>query len=118
VEADPLPRLSRHAELCYQVTDSDAAYATIPALRHALFRKGLGVCYVTGSWSAFENQDDQHADLDHPHAADEYLLDCYAKLGDIVAVVRRVVEQAGRPGVRLYQRLPWGAEPPYRRLAL
>jgi hypothetical protein len=116
--ADPLPPLSRHVQLCYQVTNSDAAYATIPALRDALFRRGLGVCDVFGSWSAFENQDDPHADLDHPNAGDEYWLSCYGRLAEIVAVVRRVVEEAGRPEVQLYQRRDDEAGPPYRRIEL
>jgi hypothetical protein len=116
--ADPLPPLSRHVELCYQVTDTDAAQATIPALRDALFRRGLGVCHVLGSWSAFENQDDPHADLDHPQSDAEYRLYCYGGLAEIVAVVRRVVDEAGRPEVRLYQRRHDAAGPPYRRIEL
>jgi hypothetical protein len=116
--ADPLPPLSQHIQLCYQVTNSDAANATIPALRDALFREGLGVCHVFGSWSAFENQDDPHADLDHPNADAEYWLSCYGSLAEIVAVVRRVVAEAGRPEVRLYQRLDDEAGPPYRRIEL
>jgi hypothetical protein len=116
--ADPLPPLADRVELCYQVTDSEAAFATVPALRRALFREGLGVCYLTGSWSAFENEDDPHADLDCPNAADEYLMICYAKLAEVTAVVRRVVADAGRPDVRLYRRMPQGARPPYRRIAL
>jgi hypothetical protein len=116
--ADPLPPLSRHVELCYQTTNSDAAYATIPALRDVLFRRGLGVCHVFGSWSAFENQDDPDADLDHPNADAEYRLSCYGSLAEIVAVVRRVVEEAGRPEVRLYQRRDDEAGPRYRRIEL
>jgi hypothetical protein len=116
--ADPLPPLSRHVELCYQVTNSEAAYATIPALRDALFRRGLGVCKVFGSWSAFENQDDPHADLDHPNADAEYRLSCYGGLAEIVAVVRRVVEEAGRPEVRLYQQRDDETGPRFRRIEL
>ncbi|MBO0698910.1 MAG: hypothetical protein J2P46_10990, partial [Zavarzinella sp.] len=116
--SDPLPPLARHVELCYQVTDSDAAQATIPALRDALFRRGLGVFDAVSSWSAFENQDDPDADLNHPNADAEYRLSCYGELAEIVGEVRRVVEEAGRPEVRLYQ---WGddeAGPPYRRIDL
>jgi hypothetical protein len=36
----------------------------------------------------------------------------------VTAVVRRVVEDAGRPAVRLYQRMPRGIRPPYRRITL
>jgi hypothetical protein len=100
------------------VTDSDAAQVTIPALRDALFRRGLGVCHVYGSWTAFENQDDPHADLDHRNADTEYRLCCYGGLAEIVAVVRHVVEEAGRPEVRLYQRRDDEAGPPYRRIEL
>ena len=96
--------------------DADSVYAG--AEDAALFREGLGVCQVFGSWSAFANQDDPHADLDQPNAGDEYWLSCYGRLAEIVAVVRRVVEEAGRPDVRLYQRMPQGAGPPYRRIVL
>jgi hypothetical protein len=116
--ADLLPPLADRAELCYQVTDSEAAYATVSALRRALFQEGLGVCYLTGSWTAFENEDDPHADLDCPNADSECLLICYGTLAEVVAVVRQVVDDAGRPDVRLYQRMPPGARPPYRRIAL
>ena len=111
------PPLSPLIELCYQTTHSDAAYATVPALRDVLFRKGLGVCHVFGSWSAFENQEDPSAN-DHPNADAEYRLSCYGSLAEIVAVVRRVVEKAGRPEVRLYQRLDDEGGPPYRRIEL
>jgi hypothetical protein len=116
--ADPLPALVERVELCYQVTQSEAAAATIPALRDALYRAGLGTCVVFGSWSAFENQDDPNADLDHPNADVEYQLTCYGELAEIVAVVRRVVDVAGRPEVRLYQRLDPESGPPYRRIEL
>jgi hypothetical protein len=116
--ADPLPSLVDRVELCYQVTHSEAAYATVPALRRSLLQEGLGVCYCTGSWTAFENEDDPHADLDCPNADAEYLLICYGTLAEVTAVVRRVVEDAGRPAVRLYQRMPRGIRPPYRRITL
>jgi hypothetical protein len=115
---DPLPPLSRRLELCYQVTASNAARATIPVLRDVLFRRGLGVCHVFGSWTAFENQDDPHAELDHPNADAEYRLSCCGRLAEIVAVVRRVVEEAGRPEVRLYQRRDDEAGPRFRRIEL
>lgn len=115
---DPLPALAPHVELCYQVTNSAAANATVPALREALFREGLGVCHVLGSWSAFENQDDPDADLNHPNADAEYTLSCHGQLAEIIAVVRRVVEEAGRPEVRVYQRLDDEAGPLYRRIEL
>jgi hypothetical protein len=115
--ADPLPPLADRVELCYQMTDTEAAFATVPALRRALFEEGLGVCYLTGSWTAFENEDDPHADLDCPNAGDECLLICHGGLAKISAVVRRVVDDAGRPDVRLYRKMPHGARPPYRRIA-
>src|SRR5262249_34940962 len=115
---ETLPPLSEHIELCYQLTDSEAAYSTIPVLRRALLQDGLGVCYLRGSWCAFENPDNPEADLVHPNAGDEYVVGCYGELTAIVEVIRRVVEEAGRPDVRLYQRMPQGARPPYRRIAL
>jgi hypothetical protein len=115
--ADPLPPLADRVELCYQVTDSEAANATVPPLRRALFQEGLGVCYCTGSWSAFENEDDPHADLDCPNADAEYLMICYGKLAEVIAVVRQVIDDAGRPDVRLYRRMPQGSRPPYSRIA-
>jgi hypothetical protein len=117
-EVEPLPPLSEQIELRYQLTDSEAAYSTLPVLRHALFQDGLGVCYLTGCWSAFGNTDNPEADLLHPNAGDEYVLDCYGELTAIVTLIRRVVEEAGRPEVRLYQRMPPGHDPLYQRIAL
>lgn len=116
--ADPLPPLSEGIELRYQVTESDAAYATVPALKRALYDAGLGVCYLSGGWSAFEGPCDQASDHRHPNEADEYTVVCHGEPDEVVAVVRRVVAEAGRPDVRLFQRLPYGADPPYRRLVL
>lgn len=115
-EAGPLPPLAPHVELYYQMTDFEAQHATVAALRQALFQEGLGVCYVTGSWTAFEG-DPEQADLGPPNAT-ECLLDCYGELPEIVAVVRRVVEEADWPDVRLYQRRDDEPGPPYRRIAL
>jgi hypothetical protein len=116
--AETLPPLSDHIELRYQVTKSEAARSTILALGRALFRHGLGVCSLLGSWSAFENADNPRADLMHPNADDEYIVVCHGDLTEIVEVIRRVVEEAGRPDVRLYQKLPQGSRPPYRRIPL
>jgi hypothetical protein len=116
--AQTLPPLGEHIELRYQLTDSEAAHSTIPVLRRALFQDGLGVCYLSGGWCAFANPDNPEADLVHPNAGDEYVVDCYGELTAIVEDIRRVVEEAGRPDVRLYQRMPQGARPPYRRIAV
>jgi hypothetical protein len=116
--AEPLPPLSEHVELRYQLTNSEAAYSTLPVLGRSLFQDGFGVCYLLGSWSAFGNPDHPNADLVHPNAGNEYIVDCYGELAAIVALIRRVVEEAGRPEVRLYQRLPQGIWPPYRRIEL
>jgi len=115
---EPLPPLAEHIELRYQVTDCEAAYATLPALRHALFQDGLGVVYLSGGWGAVEDVDNPEADLSHPHAGDEFVIDCYGELAAVVAVIRRVVDEAGRPEVRLYQRMPDGNRQPYRRLSV
>jgi hypothetical protein len=74
--------------------------------------------HLTGGWSAFENQDDPNANLNHPHVADGFPLDCRWVLAEIVTVVRSVVEEAGQPDGRLYQRLPLGHDPPYLRIPL
>ncbi len=116
--AEPLPPLCECIELRYQLTESKAAYSTLPVIRRALFQGGLGVCYLSGSWSAFENVDNPHADLIHPNAGDEYVIYCHGDLAEIVAVIHRAVEEAGRPEVCLYQALPLDSRPPYRRLAL
>jgi hypothetical protein len=118
LEPQPLPSLVERIELRYQLTDCEAAYATLPVLRRALFQGGLGVCYLIGGWGAFENAENPEADLVHPHAGDEYVIYCYGELAEIVAVIRRAVEEAGRPEVRLYQTMPLDSRPPYRRLAL
>ena len=116
--AEPLPPLPEPVELRYQVTGSDAACATPPALKRALYDAGLGVCYSTGAWTAFEGSYDPDTDYSHPDEADEYVVVCHGGLDEIVAAVRRVVEDAGRPEVRLYQRLAADADPPFRRIAL
>jgi hypothetical protein len=119
---EPLPPLSEHVELRYQVTDSEAAYSTLPVLCRALFQDGLGVCYLTGGWypdnpnAGHECEIECYGEL--PAIGDEYVIDCYGELTAIIAVIRRVVEEAGRPAVRLYQRMPQGTYPPYRRIAL
>jgi hypothetical protein len=117
-EAEPLPPRAKPIELRYQVTNSEAAYATLPALRRTLFQEGLGFCELTGGWKATEDDAPSGADLDHPNAGDEYALFCHAKLREVVAAVRRVVEAAGRPEVRLYQRLRHGTGWHYRRIEL
>jgi hypothetical protein len=114
--AKRLPHLSEHIELRYQLTDCEEAYSTLPVLRRALFREGLGVCYLTGSWGAFEEPDNVY--LAHPKAADEYVIDCYGELAAIVEVFRRIVEEAGHPDVRLFQRMFQETSRPYRRIAL
>jgi hypothetical protein len=116
---DTLPPLSERIELCYQLTDSEAANSTIPLLRRALFQDGLGVCYLScTTWCVVENPDNAEADLVPPNAGEEYDVVCYGELRAIVDVIRRVVEEAGCPDVRLYQRMPQDARPPYRRIAL
>jgi hypothetical protein len=115
---ETLPQLSERIELRYQLTDSEAAYSTIPILRRQLFQDGLGVCYLSGGWCAFENRDNRQADLAHPNAGDEYVVVCYGELTASVEVIRRVVQEAGRPDVRLYQRMPQGTHSPFRRIAL
>jgi hypothetical protein len=119
---EPLPPLSEHIELRYQVTDSEGAYSTLPVLYRALFQEGLGVCYLTGGWyprnpnAGHKCEIESYGEL--PAVGDEYVIDCYGEPTEIVAVIRRVVEEAGRPDVRLYQRMPHGTRPPYRRIAL
>jgi hypothetical protein len=110
--------LSEYIELRYQLTDCEAAHSTLPALQRALFEDGLGVCYINGSWKACEDTDNWQAEMAHPNAGDEWDIHCYGDLAAIVAVIRRVVEEAGRPDVRLYQRLPRGTSPPFRRIPL
>ncbi len=115
---ETLPSLSERIELYYQITNSEAAYSTIPVLRRALFLEGLGICDLSGSWNAVEDPENLVAELGHPNAGDEYVLVCYGELSVIVQVIRRVVEEAGRPEVRLFQRLPPGSRQFYRRIAL
>jgi hypothetical protein len=114
----PLPALSERVELRYQVTRCEEAIGTIPVLRRTLQKEGLGVCEILGSWCAFENQVNPWADIVHPNAGDEFIVVSYGELAKIVAVFRRVVEEAGRPDVRLYQRMYLANSPPYRRIAL
>jgi hypothetical protein len=116
--AEPLPPLSEYIELRYQLTDCEAANSTPPVLRRALFEDGLGVCDDTGSWKAFEDMDNWQAEMAHPNPGDEWTIHCYGDLAAIVAVIRRVVEETGRPDVRLYQRMPRGTSPPFRRIPL
>jgi hypothetical protein len=120
--AELLPPLSEHIELRYQVTDSEAAYSTLPVLCRTLFQAGLGVCYLTGGWYPDNPNANHECEIECygelPAVGDEYAIDCYGELSEIVPVIRRVVEEAGRPGVRLYQRMPRGTCPPYRRIAL
>jgi hypothetical protein len=117
-EAEPLPPLAGLIELRYQLTNSEAAYSTLPALRRALFEEGLGVCELTGGWKAMEDEEVRRGDVGHPNAGDEYVLFCHARLRAVVAAVRRVVIAAGRPEVRLYQRLRGPTGWHYRRIEL
>jgi hypothetical protein len=113
-----LPPLASHTLLHYQVTKCDSAYGTLPALRHALFEEGLGICYLMGSWTAVENPTNAAADLVHPNAGYEYIIDCYGEVAEVVGLLRCIVEDAGKPEVRLYQRMAHGSYPPYRRIVL
>ena len=97
------------------MTDSDDALGTVRMLSHALFQYGLGTCYLSGTWSAFENL---NVDLVHPNADNEYIILSFGTVDAVVAVVRAVVQQAGNPDVRLYQKQPHNAEHPYRRIGL
>jgi len=111
-----LPAIADHIELRYQLTRSDAAFATLPMIQRTLFENGLGICYLLGSWSAFENTEDPYSDLAHPNQADEYILSCYCDCPAVVELIRQIVTDAGNPEVRLYQLVDFEANPPYRRL--
>lgn len=102
--------------LCYQVPNSDPAYATVPVLKRALFDAGIGTCHLSGGWSAFDNPSEWEAELKRCNAGDEFIVYGFGELETAVSVIRRIVAESGQPCIRLFQRFPFGSEPPYRRL--
>jgi hypothetical protein len=115
---EPLPELSERIELYYQVTECAEAYSTVPVLRRALFEEALGVFGTSTGWFAFEGPDNPQAEFGDANRGVEYTIVCHGELAEILTLFRRVVEEAGRPDVRLYQRMYGANSPPFRRIAL
>ena len=113
-----LPMLYEVVELHYQITNSEEAYATLTMIKQSIFQEGLGVCYLLGSWSAFETLDTLENDSRDQDGGDEYVLECYGDLEEVIAIIYSVIQEVGRPNIRLYLKLARGSQPPYRRIML
>ena len=108
-ELEQLPPIRR---FYYQVIDSDQAYSTLTPIRRGLFDAGLGSMELSGSWSAFADEQNPEADW---LPGDEYAVTLCGEVDELVAVIRRA---AGGPDVRLYEVMPRAERPPYRRIPL